>query len=242
MQIFISSTYSDLIEERKAAHETIRKMGYEPIWMEDFAANSKHPREVCLEKVRECDSVLLLLGSSYGSSRDERTGLSYTHLEYHAARETQIPVLAFIKKPEQGRWESAETDKEARRHHIDFKDDVEQHVLRKSFSSLRELENVIQEAIHNHAREHGWIGTPRSAFQTVEQFYQPFLNPDSLFHHTLPLTGRERYLQALIDFSNSEKQVALLPGPYGIGKSRLLLEVLRKVDTAQQDLNVFVMS
>lgn len=242
MKIFISSTYSDLIEERKAAHETIRKLGYEPVWMEDFAANSKHPREVCLEKVRECDSVMLLLGSSYGSSRDERTGLSYTHLEYRTARETQIPVLAFIKKPEQGRWESAETEEEARKHHIDFKDDVEQHVLRKSFSSLRELENVIQAAIHNHAREHGWIGTPRSAFQMVEQFYQPFLNPDRLFHHTLPLIGREPYLQALIDFSSSEKQVALLPGSDGIGKSRLLLEALRKVDTAQQDLKVFVLS
>ena len=242
MKFFISSTFSDLIEERKVAHEAIRKMGYEPIWMEDFAANSKHPRDVCLEKVQECDAVILLLGSSYGSSRDEKTGLSYTHLEYHTARAKHIPVLAFIKKPEQGRWESAETDGEARKHHVEFKDDVERNVIRKSFSSLTELEQVIQEAIHNHAREYGWIGTPRSAFQTVEQFYQPFLNPEKLFHHTLPLTDRGPYLQALIDFSSSEKQVALLPGPDGIGKSRLLLEVLRKIDTAQQDLKVFVLS
>jgi Domain of unknown function (DUF4062) len=242
VKIFISSTFSDLIEERKVVHETIRKMGYEHIWMEDFAANSKHPRDVCLGKVQECDAVILLLGSSYGSSRDEKTGLSYTHLEYRTAREKHIPVLAFIKKPEQGKWESAETDEEARKYHIEFKDDVERNVIRKSFSSLTELEKVIQEAIHNHAREHGWIGTPRSAFQTVEQFYQPFLNPDTLFHHTLPLTGRESYLQALIDFSSSDKQVALLPGPDGIGKSRLLLEALRKIDTAQQDLKVLVLS
>ena len=80
MKFFISSTFSDLIEERKVAHETIRKMGYVSIWMEDFAANGKHPRDVCLEKVEECDAVILLIGSSYGSSRDERTGLSYTHL------------------------------------------------------------------------------------------------------------------------------------------------------------------
>jgi len=223
MKIFISSTFSDLIEERKVVHETIRKMGYEHIWMEDFAANSKHPRDVCLGKVQECDALILLLGSSYGSSRDEKTGLSYTHLEYRTAGEKHIPVLAFIKKQEHGRWESAETDEEARKHHIEFKDDVEQSVIRKSFSSLTELEKVIQEAIHNHAREHGWIGTPRSAFQTVEQFYQPFLNPDTLFHHTLPLTDRGPYLQALIDFSSSDKQVALLPGPDGLGKSRLLL-------------------
>jgi hypothetical protein len=36
--------------------------------------------------------------------------------------------------------------------------------------------------------------------------------------------------------------VALLPGPDGIGKSRLLLEALRKIDTTQQDLKVLVLS
>ncbi len=61
MKIFISSTYGDLIEQRKVVHDTIRKMGYESIRMEDFAANGKHPRDFCLEKVRECDAVVLLI-------------------------------------------------------------------------------------------------------------------------------------------------------------------------------------
>ena len=136
----------------------------------------------------------------------------------------------------------AETDEISRKNHIDFKIDVEQHVIRKSFSSLAELEKVIQDAIHNHAREHGWIGTPRSAFQTVAQFYQPFLNPDHLFHHTLPLIGRETHLRALIEFSSSNKKIALLPGPDGIGKSRLLLEALRKLEEEHNGLKVFMLS
>src|SRR5713226_8819988 len=242
MKIFVSSTYRNLIKERKVVGEALMKLGYEPVMMEHFAASGKHPRDLCLKKVQECNAVILLLGSSYGSSRDEKTHRSYTHLEYHTARELRIPVLAFLKKPRRGEWESAETDEEARQNHIDLKNDVMANVTAKDFSSLRELDQRIREAIHNHAREHGWIGTPRSAFQSVEQYYQPFLNPNDLFHHTLPLIGRESYLQALTDFSSSDKQVALLPGPDGIGKSRLLLETLRKIEKEHKDLKVFMLS
>jgi hypothetical protein len=80
--------------------------------------------------------------------------------------------------------------------------------------------------------------TPHSPFQTVEQFYQPFLNADWLLHHTLPLIGRTKELQMLADFVHSQKQIAFLSGPDGIGRSRLLLEVLRHVQKDPQGLNV----
>lgn len=92
-QIFISSTFIDLIEERQAAVEAILKKGHIPAGMELFTAGDKSQWDVIKKWIDESDIYLLILGGRYGSI-DNETGLSYTEMEYNYALERKKPFFA----------------------------------------------------------------------------------------------------------------------------------------------------
>ena len=85
LQIFISSTYTDLIEERQAVVETILQCGHIPAGMELFSANNKKQFDVIKKWIRNSDLVILILGGKYGSLEQERNK-SYIQLEYEYAK------------------------------------------------------------------------------------------------------------------------------------------------------------
>lgn len=84
--VFVSSTFTDLKEERQAAVEAILKAGHIPAGMELFAATDKSQMDVIRKWIDESDAYLLLLGGRYGSIEPE-SGKSYTQLEYEYAVE-----------------------------------------------------------------------------------------------------------------------------------------------------------
>lgn len=84
LQVFVSSTYTDLIEERQAAVEAILSSGNIPAGMELFAAGDESQMSVIERWIDESDIYLLILGGRYGSI-DLKTGKSYTELEYDYA-------------------------------------------------------------------------------------------------------------------------------------------------------------
>ena len=67
LQVFVSSTFTDLKEERQAAVEAILKTRNIPAGMELFAAGDQSQMEVIKEWIRESDVYLLILGGRYGS-------------------------------------------------------------------------------------------------------------------------------------------------------------------------------
>lgn len=87
LQIFVSSTYSDLLTERQAAVEAILRAGHIPAGMELFAAGDKSQLETIYRWIDETDIFMLILGGRYGSV-DKETGKSYTQLEYEYALAT----------------------------------------------------------------------------------------------------------------------------------------------------------
>lgn len=93
-QIFISSTYEDLKNERKLIIENIFKMGHLPVGMEFFSASDDEQLEYIKKIINNCDYYILILGGKYGSV-SESTGLSYTEMEYNYAIYKKIPVLIF---------------------------------------------------------------------------------------------------------------------------------------------------
>jgi site-specific recombinase XerD len=97
-QIFISSTYSDLIDARKKVTEKILSMYHFPIGMEMFSAGNDDQWTVIKRTIDISDYYVLIIGHRYGSTTEE--GISYTEKEYDYAREKGIPVLAFIKDRE----------------------------------------------------------------------------------------------------------------------------------------------
>lgn len=96
-QIFISSTYTDLIEERKAIQETILSMYHIPIGMEMFSADDIDQWEIIKDTIDTSDYYILIVGHRYGSITKE--GISYTQKEYEYALEKKIPILGFVIDP-----------------------------------------------------------------------------------------------------------------------------------------------
>lgn len=84
LQVFISSTYIDLIAERQAAVEAILDAGHIPAGMELFQAGSQSQKETIERWIDESDVYLLILGSRYGSIEPD-SKMSYTHWEYDYA-------------------------------------------------------------------------------------------------------------------------------------------------------------
>ena len=95
LQVFVSSTYEDLKEERQAAVEAILNAGHIPAGMELFAAGDESQMAVIRRWIDESDVFLLILGGRYGSLEPE-SGKSYIHLEYEYALEQGKPLFAVV--------------------------------------------------------------------------------------------------------------------------------------------------
>ncbi|GAB0109004.1 DUF4062 domain-containing protein [Pseudoalteromonas distincta] len=93
-QVFISSTYSDLKEERESIIKAILEMYHIPIGMEMFSAEDEDQWEIIRRTIEVSDYYILVLGLRYGSKTSD--DISFTQKEYEYALEKKIPVLAFV--------------------------------------------------------------------------------------------------------------------------------------------------
>lgn len=93
-QVFVSSTYQDLIEERQKVIEALISKNCFPVGMEYFPAANEEQFAVIKKLIDRCDYYILILGGRYGSI-EPNTGKSYTQLEYEYALENNIPIAAF---------------------------------------------------------------------------------------------------------------------------------------------------
>ncbi|MEX4005291.1 DUF4062 domain-containing protein [Paraburkholderia sp. EG285A] len=92
-QVFISSTYLDMKEERQAAVMSILSAGHIPAGMELFAAADVEQMDIIRRWIDESDIFVLILGGRYGSI-DSTSGKSYIQLEYEYAVQTKKPLFA----------------------------------------------------------------------------------------------------------------------------------------------------
>ena len=95
-QIFISSTYEDLKEQRQEVLKAILKLNQIPTGMELFHASNDDQWKVIQRVIDECDYYLLIIGGRYGSLDNE--GVSYTEKEFIYAKKIGKPILAFLPK------------------------------------------------------------------------------------------------------------------------------------------------
>lgn len=99
-QVFVSSTYKDLVEERREVIQTLLEGDFIPAGMELFYASNDEQFEYIKKVIDNCDYYVLIIGGRYGSINPS-TGISFTEQEYDYAIEKNIPVLAYIHpKPE----------------------------------------------------------------------------------------------------------------------------------------------
>lgn len=94
-QIFISSTYIDLINERQLVAKQILDNYHFPIGMEMFSASDKKQWATINATIDSSDIYILLVGYRYGSI-DNEEGISFTEKEYNYAVKKGIPVIVFV--------------------------------------------------------------------------------------------------------------------------------------------------
>src|SRR2546422_8195734 len=93
-QVFISSTFRDLAQERQETMKAVLDLGHIPSGMEIFPAADVEQVEFIKKIVDECDYYVLIIGARYGSTDTE--GVSFTEKEYDYAVVQKKIVLAFI--------------------------------------------------------------------------------------------------------------------------------------------------
>src|SRR5215470_737324 len=95
LQIFVSSTYEDLIDHRLAAMEAILAAGHIPAAMEQFSPGDDTAWERIRQRIDESDAFMLILGGRYGSI-EPASQKSYVELEYDYALEKGKPFFTIV--------------------------------------------------------------------------------------------------------------------------------------------------
>lgn len=146
LQVFVSSTYTDLVEERQAAAQAILEDGHIPVGMELFK-NGKPPMQIVHKCIDKSDAYLLILGGRYGSI-EKTSGLSYIELEYRYALSKNMPVFAivldynylFLKAASYG--ENTIFEKEHKFRYNSFKNKLESNIV-KVATDLNQITSAI---------------------------------------------------------------------------------------------------
>mgnify|MGYP002680337838 CR=1 FL=1 len=95
-QIFISSTFKDLEEERRLLTQTILRKGYYPAGMEWFPGIDEEQFDYIKQVIDDSDYYVLILGGLYGSINSD--GKSYTEKEYDYALEKGKKIISMVQK------------------------------------------------------------------------------------------------------------------------------------------------
>jgi hypothetical protein len=200
LRVFVSSTYLDLLDHRQAVSEAIRGLGLQADGMETWAADARDSTSYSTDRVKQADVFVLLLAHRYGWV-PQGAQYSVTELEYRAAREAKVPVLAFFLG-EDVPWPPQHIEWEARDALLRFKQDVEGAVTHKHFRTPQELALQVTQALAQQAA--------RPAERTTHRFagpVRPLSTPSRLISEPdvlVPIGTAEDGLPLVLEVSRSQ--------------------------------------
>jgi hypothetical protein len=93
-QVFVSSTFTDLKEERQAVLKAVLELDHMPAGMELFPATDASAWQLITDVIDASDYYVLIVGGRYGSL--DETGIGYTEKEYEYAISTKKPVVPLL--------------------------------------------------------------------------------------------------------------------------------------------------
>lgn len=211
LQVFISSTYTDLKKERQKSVEAILSAGHIPAGMELFHASGQSQKEIIKDWLADSDIYMLILGGRYGSIDDE-TGKSYTEWEYELAGKIGIPRFALVLTDEyiDERLENKTLDGRALEMNDDkylkFKNNLQNDKLIAPLSSLDSIKGEVHGSLARIQKNHpdlvGWI----KGNNLIEMAKEIEETPEELEHYkkedskTLRIIKKTLYESGIIDF------------------------------------------
>lgn len=168
-QVFASSTYADLKDERQHVLQALMEMDCIPAGMELFPAADEEQWEFIKRIIDDCDYYLLIIGGRYGSITDD--GISYTEKEFDYAVESGLKVVALIHgAPDDIPFGKSEQDPALREKLLGFKDKVMDGRLVKFWKSAEELPGLVALSLTKTIKMYpavGWVSASNVANENI---------------------------------------------------------------------------
>lgn len=185
-QVFVSSTYIDLQDERKAILRQLLELDCIPAGMELFPSTDDDQWTFIKQVIDESDYYIVVVGAKYGSVADD--GLSYTEKEFDYAVSKGIPVLGFVHgNPEAIPQGKCEIDPDRRQKLDAFISKIENR-LRKDWTSTEDLCSKVVTSLSREMKTH-----PRPGYIRGDKAS----NPEKLLELNEKITELEKTIDKL---------------------------------------------
>lgn len=208
-QVFVSSTYADLKEERAKVMQTIMELDCLPAGMEIFPAIDEEQFNFIKSIIDDCDYYLLIIGGRYGSLTVD--GLSFTEREYDYAIEKGIKVIAFIHgSPQDIPIGKSESDPAIREKLESFKEKVASNRLVKFWKHAEDLPGLVSLSLSKTIKTYpaiGWIrASQTTSIEILEELNEQRKENQNLkikLHELEKGVGKKIIIENLADFDDS---------------------------------------
>ena len=158
-QVFVSSTFADLKDERRRVTQTLMEMDCIPAGMELFPALDEEQWEFIKRVIDDCDYYILIIGGRYGSLTSD--GISYTEKEYDYAISIGLKVLAFLhERPNEIPVGKSDIEPSIRSKLDQFRSKVTSNRLVKFWTNANELPGMVALSLSKTIKTYpavGWI-------------------------------------------------------------------------------------
>lgn len=157
-QVFVSSTFVDLQDERREVMQALLELDCIPAGMELFPASNDDQWSLIKRVIDDSDYYILIIGGRYGSTTED--GISYTQKEFEYALSTGKPIISFLpKNPENIPAGKSEKDEENRKKLETFKE-LAQKKLVKYWEGADNLGSVVSRSMVRLIKDfpaEGWV-------------------------------------------------------------------------------------
>jgi hypothetical protein len=215
-QVFVSSTYEDLKEERQHVIQALLETKCIPLGMELFPAASVEQWELIKRVIEECDYYVIIVAGRYGSLND--SGVGYTEMEFDYAVSIGKPIIGFYhKNPDSLPGAKLERTDAGRERLKSFTEKIKRRLCRP-WSSAAELGSAVKSAILNELEfnpKAGWIradAIPSSA-------------------------AVEKLKQRIADLEERLKKKSVIGRAFAAGEERIQIPVLVKYDFSKDEMS-----
>jgi hypothetical protein len=168
-QIFVSSTYADLKEERQRVIQALMEMDCIPAGMELFPAVDEAQWDFIKRVIDDCDYYLIIIGGRYGTISSD--GISYTEKEFDYANARNLKIVALIHKdPDSIPVGKSDIEPSIRKKLADFKSKVATNRLVKFWKNTDELPGLVVLSLSKTIKTYpavGWVRAPSVASNDV---------------------------------------------------------------------------
>lgn len=158
-QVFISSTFTDLRDERQSVLRAILELGHMPAGMELFPAADDSAWQLIKDVIDASDYYALIIGGRYGSL--DETGIGFTEKEYDYALSTKKPVIPLLhENPKSLPRDKTEAKEEAWNKLNEFRSKIEKQHTCVYWKNAEDLKAKVIIGVTSSMKRHpavGWV-------------------------------------------------------------------------------------